>query len=746
MANNKAKIPTFLCSTFLFITFFENSLAQETSPYSYNSYGIVGLIETPTARTAADGQLAFGISTEAPYNRLYGRVQFFPWLEGVIRYTEGKYKAYNPGSPQTWKDKGIDLKVRLFQEGDIMPAVAIGLSDFGGTGAYASEYIVANKRLSNFDFTLGMGFGSLGERAHIKNPFGSLDDRFKTRGGYNTYGGKLGFNRLFTGENAAFFGGVEYFTPIPNLSLKLEYDSSLYSDAVGYNFHYNKPSKNIEIESPINFALNYGYNTSKRDQVLFTLGFVRGNTIMAQVGVHSNLNDLGLIRRVMGAEELKEPTLEPFLSLNEEWQKYLVDTTIWQMGNAGYVVHSLTFNDNEIQAEISQSAYRDPLFSLDLASRIIANNAPVNIDTITIVNLDMGIESIRSSISREALTESVRRGPLDEKLLEFNKVTPLSLNAITKKNEYMYPHFGWSINPHMTGTLQHQVQFYFWQLEALISTNIAIKPGLYINTVYGLNIDNNYENYSWHIPDGSLHHVRQDRRLYLTEGESGLRKMSMEYLVNINSNLKAMFEIGYLEWMYGGVGGEILYTPDNKHWALGIDAYWVKQRDFDQKFGFQDYETITGFLSFYYDLPFYDLRFKTSVGRFLGQDKGMDVDVSRRFQTGARVGARVALTDCDASCVGEGSFNKWIYFQLPMDLFYQKAGTRGRAGYSWAPLTKDAGQKVAAGGLYYLVTNTHEEFDSLRKEQWDIGSEKQSESKTWTLKKIMSGFSMTPKD
>ena len=91
--------------------------------------------------------------------------------------------------------------------------------------------------------------------------------------------------------------------------------------------------------------------------------------------------------------------------------------------------------------------------------------------------------------------------------------------------------------------------------------------------------------------------------------------------------------------MYGGVGGELLYMPDNKRWALGLDAYWVKQREFDQKFSFQDYQTVTGFVSFYYNLPFYDMRFKGSVGKFLGKDTGVNIDLSRRFKTGARVGA-----------------------------------------------------------------------------------------------------------
>jgi hypothetical protein len=248
----------------------------------------------------------------------------------------------------------------------------------------------------------------------------------------------------------------------------------------------------------------------------------------------------------------------------------------------------------------------------------------------------------------------------------------------------------------------------------------------------GINIANNYDRYSYHIPDGELYHVRQDRRLYLTEGESGLRRMSLDYLIDINSNIKAKITSGYLEWMYGGVGGEIIYMPNNKRWAIGVDTYWIKQREFDQKFSFKDYETLTGFVTYYRDIPFYDMRLKLSAGKFIGKDKGVHVDISRRFDTGARVGGIVALTDCNAACVGEGSFNKWIYFELPMDLFYINSSTRGKTGYAWSPLTKDAGQKVEAGGLYNMMMTATDEVDTLRQ-------------KSWSLKKIFSGFSTQPK-
>ena len=89
--------------------------------YSQTATGGIGLIQTPTARFSKDGEFGFGISSESPYNRLYAKMQFFPWLEAVLRYTEGTFEPYNPGSLQTWKDKGLDLKFRLMEEDEVLP-------------------------------------------------------------------------------------------------------------------------------------------------------------------------------------------------------------------------------------------------------------------------------------------------------------------------------------------------------------------------------------------------------------------------------------------------------------------------------------------------------------------------------------------------------------------------------------------------------------------------------------------------
>ncbi len=730
-------------SIYLFICFYSflvnaepNSDYLINDQYSQSAYGGIGLIVTPTARFSNDGEFGFGVSSSAPYNRLYGRAQFFPWMEAVVRYTEGTNLGYYGDTfriSQTWKDKGIDIKIRLLEENTNRPELALAFTDLGGLGSFASESLVASKRFGNIDWTIGLGWGRLGGADHFDNIIGWLDSERKVRGGYGGLGGTINFKNFFSGERVAVFGGFEYFTPIDNLSFKLEYDTSSYT-GIGAPIKIKEVDSDIfELDSRFNYAMNYRVNLGERDKLDLSLGLVRGNTVYANLAVHSNLNYKGMPKATIGAEKIRNSNLpaKSFRELDQKWQTFLTNRIIKEMANNGFVTHRVIFDRKELSAEISQGRFKETTKFLDLASKILSNNALQNIEKVTVINIDHGIETMRSSATREEVSIAALNGPLPEDLFVFNEISRPSAEALVRENDFLYPNFYWEIKPHLNTTFQHQQRFFFWQLEALIHTEYSIKKGLYLTTDIGIDITSNFEDYTYHIPDGELYNVRQDRRLYLTQGKTGLRRMALDYLVDLHPNLKGKLSAGYIEWMYGGIGGELLYMPDNKRWAIGVDTHWVKQRDYDQKFSFKDYETVTGFLNYYQEIPFYNMRLRLRLGKFLGKDVGAMIDVSRRFNNGARIGGFAALTDCDPACVGEGSFHKGVYFELPMDLFYVQSTTRNKTGYSWSPLTKNAGAQLTNVALYDIMSNATDEVDVLRQKQW-------------SAKKIFSGFGVKP--
>ena len=193
---------------------------------------------------------------------------------------------------------------------------------------------------------------------------------------------------------------------------------------IGLEKKFDEVGDKFELDSRFNYALNYRLDIGERDKAEFSLGLVRGNTIFLNLAVHSNLNFSGTPRIVMGSEKIRDSTTTSYVSLNNDWKKYLTDTIVWEMGNVGFVTHNIYFNDNELAAEISQGRFLKTVQALDLASRILANNAPQNIDNITIINVDQGIETLRSTIKKEDLVNTVIEEPLSEEMFTYNLRNP----------------------------------------------------------------------------------------------------------------------------------------------------------------------------------------------------------------------------------------------------------------------------------------------------------------------------------
>src|SRR5690606_6780030 len=133
-------------------------------------------------------------------------------------------------------------------ESQFMPQIAVGLQDVGGTGLFAGEYVVANKRFGDFDVSLGLGWGYLGQRDNVSNPFCEIADSMCERDdGFGRGGGKFEVDKWFRGS-AAVFGGVQYHTPIQGLSVMAEYE--------GNNYQQDNAGRPIVVDSPWNFGAN----------------------------------------------------------------------------------------------------------------------------------------------------------------------------------------------------------------------------------------------------------------------------------------------------------------------------------------------------------------------------------------------------------------------------------------------------------------------------------------------------------
>ena len=260
---------------------------EEERYVSVNDLGGVGLMQTRTARFGPDGLFNFGYSRVEPYKRIFLTVHVFPWMEATFRYTEIENRLYssfpNFSGFQTFKDRGADLKFQLMSESRYLPAVAMGVQDFVGTGQFAGEYVVGSKRIGDFDVSLGMGWGYLGSAGAISNPLASVWSVFGTRTTPGS-GGGLPATNIFRGPTVGLFGGVEYRTPLEGVTLQVEYD--------GIDYREEPLGGNVQSTSPLNFGLNF----RPYPGIDFGYALERGNAHMFRVSLRTELHEPGVTK------------------------------------------------------------------------------------------------------------------------------------------------------------------------------------------------------------------------------------------------------------------------------------------------------------------------------------------------------------------------------------------------------------------------------------------------------------------
>jgi hypothetical protein len=651
---------------------------------SPSNYGNTGLLETPNARFMDEASMRLNFSGSFPNEYTSLTASPFPWLETTYRYTEIKNKLYGPVSysgNQSWKDKAFDLKIKLLNESYYLPSMAVGLRDFAGTGAFASEYIVATKSLGNLDITAGIGWGMLGLDNSIKNPFASLHDNFKSRTTGVSEGGEFNYNTWFSGT-AALFGGLEYHLKKYGIKFIAEYDS-----ANAELIYYNP----MEVKSRINLGFNYHLS----DSFLLGASFDRGTNFRLTFSLKGNFFEDTIPKpapkRVipLNSEQKKKVLEDPgifYRSLN----KSLKDETIY--------IQSGTLEEDEVSVAIGSNRFVSLPRMAGRSTAIISALAPdeVNRVNIHVMNGDFEVATFR--VNREKFDSAKdSKGSAIEVLkrsnLESNSNQPLIENS--KFNPTInFPEFSWAMSP----ALKHQIGgpegFYLGQLFWKTDTTVKFRRNLSLYTSFGINLYDTFNNFN-NGSSSTIPHVRSDIQLYLKEGKNNLQRMQLEYMISPFKDLYLRGDFGILEEMFGGIGGEMLYRPFKKKYSLGLKVHRVKQRGYKQRFSFLDYETTTGHASIYYDLPM-GISAHLSVGKYLAQDKGFTLDLNRRFNSGFLLGIFATKTNLSIEEFGEGSFDKGFYFSIPTRLFYSDFRT-GNISFGLHPLTKDGGS--------FLITN-----------------------------------------
>ena len=218
---------------------------------------------------------------------------------------------------------------------------------------------------------------------------------------------------------------------------------------------------------------------------------------------------------------------------------------------------------------------------------------------------------------------------------------------------------------------------------------LVISDNLFFSSNLKYSILDNFEDLILPPDDTYPAQVRSDVKDYLRNFGDGIfiGRAQFDYHLSPRNNHHFMATVGILEEMFSGAGVEYLYFRQDSNFALGFEIFEVVKRDYKMRFDTQDYRNTTGFLNFYYrnyDLIPFDS--KISYGEYLAGDEGLTFEISRSFRNGMEFGIFASFTDVDEEQFGEGSFDKGIFFNIPV--FGELVN------YSWRPLTKDPGAKL----------------------------------------------------
>ena len=626
----------FFSLVILFSFISANTFADSFIYNSFNNHGVIGLINMPSARFYDEASFGITAYDGAPDQKITLTASPYDWMEASFFYTNIKEciqdSNFNSSCYENYKDKGFNFKVRLKEEG-IWPAIAIGINDIAGTGFYSSEYIVGSYGIKNTDFHFGLAWGTLnGSNNSFKNPLGYLYDGFYDRPtSTEDRGGQFQPSRYFSGKEASLFYGLSHVIN-DRLILKIENDTTSTPGKVGYK----------ESKQKLSYGLDFAINSN------FSLGFSfeRGNDYSIRFVYKKDSKDSKRGYKYKKAE------------YDENQNQY--SKLIKNLENNEIGVNKIIKTGNSIGIELTQFAHP----SLEMVEEIISfSAADADVDDDIKINLKTANLSV---IENFDVTDGLN-------IYVKNKKTGLNTNTFLNFRPYIA-----SREEFLKG--------------ALLIENISeyiFSDALFFNANIKYSLADNFDDLI--IPPENTYpaQVRSDIKDYLRNIDEGIiiGRAQFDYHFTPKKNHHIMLSAGILEEMFNGFGFEYLYFQFDKNYAVGFELFDVVKRDHEMRFGTLDYKNVVGSINFYHrnhsQIPFDT---KISYGEYLAGDEGVTFDFSRTFQNGTKFGVFASFTDVSSEQFGEGTFDKGIYFNIPI--------YKNFINYSWRPLTKDPGAKL----------------------------------------------------
>ncbi len=660
-----------------------------------NDFGVGGILDIPSARMLEEGTLTTTYSRKDVVDIYSIGYQVLPRVEASFRYSIFDPRQKVPVYQRN--DRSFELKVRLLDESRYLPQVSVGARDLLGTGLWSSEYVVASKAIGAFDVTAGLGWGRLAERDIARNPLIALSDAFGSRSGSSSLGGQFNTGSWFRGPRVGVFGGVRYRMPGTRVELLAAYNSDSY-----------QAERNLGIIRGAD-PVSVGIEWEAKPGIRLGASWQQGNQLALKFSASLDTRQPSPRKAANGFGADRVPLARPAdLERGVEWWPRLLN----DVEASGLLVREVKQTpEGELQVRYANGTYQ---VEADAVRRLL---------TLTELYVPTGVGSV--SLTGESLgmpTHTVkyrRPGRESSSLLQqpgrLELLPPQAIEAPDHQRDFHYPNFGLDLGLDLRTYLFDPDFPFLYQLSASIRGNVNFGNGLTLSGRWKQNIKSQFDR----IERGStsaLPPVRTDQKEYLQQGKSGIDNLALVKRGKLRDDVYYQAYGGILEEMYSGVGGEVLWRPFDKPYAIGVNVNAVQQREFDKMFGLRDYRTVTGHVSLYWATPWHDFDVAVHTGRYLAKDFGSTLEIQKRFANGWSVGAFATLTDVPFEVFGEGSFDKGLIFRIPFDL-YSTRNTRGAYRTIIRPINRDGGRMLDnwPGSLWENMRDTM--ADRLRRNQ-----------------------------
>lgn len=372
---------------------------------------------------------------------------------------------------------------------------------------------------------------------------------------------------------------------------------------------------------------------------------------------------------------------------------------------SGLTLESLKITGSRAEILLRNDQYDAEARAIGRAARAMARALPPSVSEFVITPVVDGLPVASVTISRAALEAQEHNPDGALNLLAATRIedAPRSIPAGTEINDNAYRKFSWSLGPYTRTSFFDPDSPLRIQVGVRASARWDLGRGLSFNGSVTKRVAGNLREIT-RTSNSVLPRVRSNAALYFQQGDPSLERLTADYLFKLSPSVYGRVSAGYLESMFGGVSTEVLWKPVGKRYALGAELNYVKQCDFDQRFGFRNYDVLTGHVSGYYKFKSgFDVQ--VDVGRYLAGDTGGTFTLNRTFNNGWKVGAFFTLTNVSFEDFGEGSFDKGITMSIPLSWNLGKP-IRKNNDMVIRPLTRDGGARLnVSNRLYPMVSD-----------------------------------------